>query len=300
MKWDALRYEWSHVRAFLATAEEGSLSAAAQALGLTQPTLGRQIAAFEASLEVTLFERSGRQLRLTQAGRDLLEPARAMRDAALGLSLGAAGHGQSIDGDITITATEFVASHTLPPILADLRRIAPGIMVTVVASNDVQDLSKREADISIRHARPEQPELIARKIAERRAGLFAATEFLDKFGRPKTLSDVESSDFVGIQNRERMIEILASFGLSIRMENIRISSESGAVIGALVKAGLGYSVMTEDLASSVGGLEPVLPEHFTVQVPVWLVTHSELHTSRRIRLVYDHLAEGLRRATWVA
>lgn len=296
MKWDALRYDWGHVRAFLATAEEGSLSAAAVALGLTQPTLGRQIAAFEDSLGVTLFERAGRQLRLTQAGRALLEPAQNMRDAALGLSLGAAGHSDTIEGQISITATEFVASHTLPAILADLRRIAPGLSVNVIASNDIQDLTRREADISIRHARPEQPELVARKIAERHAGLYASVEFLDRFGHPRTLADVEQADFVGIENTDRMILILSSFGLNVRAENIRISSASGSVIAQCVRAGMGYSVMTDDMAQATGGLEAVLPDIFRVAVPTWLVTHSELRTSARLRLVFDHLVTGLQGA----
>ncbi|MEM6310277.1 MAG: LysR family transcriptional regulator [Pseudomonadota bacterium] len=300
MKWDALKYDWSHVRAFLATAEEGSLSAAAVVLGLTQPTLGRQISAFEESLGVTLFERAGRQLRLTQAGRALLEPAQNMRDAALGLSLGAAGHSDTIDGQILITATEFVASHTLPPILSDLRRVAPALSVTVIASNDVQDLTRREADISIRHARPEQPELVARKVAERHAGLYAAVEFLDRFGRPKTLTDVEQADFVGIENTDRMMSILASFGLNVRPENIRVSSESGAVIAQCVRAGLGYSVMTDDMAHVTGGLEAVLPDVFRVTVPTWLVTHSELRTSAKLRLVFDHLVTGLHGAKVLA
>lgn len=300
MKWDALKYDWSHVRAFLATAEEGSLSAAAVVLGLTQPTLGRQISAFEESLGVTLFERAGRQLRLTQAGRALLEPAQNMRDAALGLSLGAAGHSDTIDGQILITATEFVASHTLPPILSDLRRVAPALSVTVIASNDVQDLTRREADISIRHARPEQPELVARKVAERHAGLYAAVEFLDRFGRPKTLTDVEQADFVGIENTDRMMSILASFGLNVRPENIRVSSESGAVIAQCVRAGLGYSVMTDDMVHVTGGLEAVLPDVFRVTVPTWLVTHSELRTSAKLRLVFDHLVTGLHGAKVLA
>ncbi len=135
------------MRAFLATAEEGSFSAAARVLGLTQPTLGRQVAALEEALGVTLFERVGRSVRLTRAGRDLMAPAGEMRDAALRFSLMAEGRSQDITGHVSITATEFVAGRVLPAALASLRTRAPGLEIEVIASNAVQDLTLREADI---------------------------------------------------------------------------------------------------------------------------------------------------------
>ena len=141
---------------------------------------------------------------------------------------------------------------------------------------------------------------MARKVAERHAGLYAAVEFLDRFGRPKTLTDVEQADFVGIENTDRMMSILASFGLNVRPENIRVSSESGAVIAQCVRAGLGYSVMTDDMAHVTGGLEAVLPDVFRVTVPTWLVTHSELRASAKLRLVFDHLVTGLHGAKVLA
>ncbi len=293
MNWQAIKFDWTQVRAFVATAELGSLSAAARALGLTQPTLGRQVTALEETLGVTLFERAGRSLRMTQAGRDLLAPAQAMRDAAIGFSLSAEGHTQSIDGRVSITATEFVASRVLPPMLADLRKLAPALEVQVIASNEVQDLTRREADISIRHARPEHPDLIARKIADRRAFLYAETGFLDQVGRPKTLNELRDADIIGFFDMDRSVEIFQSLGLPITAANIRIASDSGAVIRGLAEEGMGFTMMTEDMASFSERLEKVLPEEICVPVPVWLVTHREIHTSRRIRLVFDHLADQL-------
>lgn len=297
MNWAAINFDWTHVRAFLCTAEEGSLSAAARALGQTQPTLGRQISAFEDRLGVTLFERSGRSLRLTAAGRDLLEPARAMRDAALRFSLVADGQSSSIAGRVSITATEFVASRTLPPILAQLRQVAPALEIDVIASNEVQDLTRREADISIRHSRPDQPDLIARLVRETHGNLYAAATYLDRVGRPTTLDEAARCEFIGFDDVDRMLPVLASFGLKLSRDAVRLSSQSGEVIARLTREGLGYSVLSEGMARDTGGLERVLEEVFTIPIPVWLVTHSELHTARRIRLVFDHLAEHLSRPT---
>ncbi len=292
-----MNFDWGQVRAFLATAEEGSLSAAARALRLTQPTLGRQVAALEEILGVTLFERSGRSLRLTQAGRDLLEPAGAMRDAALRFSLSAAGQSQSVSGKVTVTATDVVATHVLPPILAELRTFAPGIEVEIIASNTVQDLTRREADISIRHARPEQPDLTARLLGERNAFLYGAPALLDREGRPKTVDDLAHYDFVGFDDVSRVLPVFESLGIPMRPENMRVQSASGPAIAHLARAGLGLTMLTEEMADVTGGLEKVLPEHITVTVPVWLVTHRELHTAKRIRLVFDLLAKRVPEAT---
>ncbi len=295
MNWQAISYDWAQVRAFLATAEEGSLSAAARVLGLTQPTLGRQVAALEETLGVTLFERSGRNWRLTQAGRDLLKPAAEMREAALRFSLNATGQAQAVAGPVTITTTDVIATYVLPPILAELRRIAPGIEPHIDASNQVQDLTRREADISIRHARPTQQDLIGKLVGEREAFLYATPAYLDRVGRPETLHDINHMDFIGFDDAAKMIPVIQSFGLPLEAEAIRLSSTSGPVIAQMAKAGLGITVLTDDMAHRTGGLERILPEAFSVPIPVWLVTHSELHTSRRIRLVFDLLADHLSR-----
>ena len=108
MEWQSVAFDWNQVRAFLVTAEEGSFSAAARALGLTQPTLGRQVAALEDHLGVTLFERLGRSLSLTQSGLELLDHVRAMGNAASRISLTASGQSQRIEGQVRITATDLM------------------------------------------------------------------------------------------------------------------------------------------------------------------------------------------------
>ncbi len=150
IRMDNLRtVDWNHIRAFLVTAEAGSLSAAARQLCLTQPTLSRQVAALEAELGLLLFERIGRKLALTQAGRQLLEHGRHMADGASALTLTASGQAEAIDGTIRITASDILSSYVLPPILHQLRQIAPQLTIDLVAANDIRDLMRREADIAI-------------------------------------------------------------------------------------------------------------------------------------------------------
>lgn len=293
MEWSSVIFDWNQARAFLVTAEEGSLSAAARALGLTQPTLGRQVAALESSLGVTLFERAGKSLVLTQSGVDLLDHVRAMGEAAGRVSLTASGQSQAIEGQVTITASDIMSAYFLPPVVAQLRNVAPGIELEIVASNTIRDLTRREADIAIRHLRPDQPDLIARRCAQGTARLYAAASYLDRNGRPKSVADLETAEFIGFDRDATLLDHLNAAGLSLRQENFGLYSSNGVVAWQMVRQGLGIAVIPTDLGDRAHGIECVLPDLAPFDFPVWLVTHRELHTSRRIRLVFDLLAQAL-------
>lgn len=296
MNWDALTFDWNQVRAFLATAEEGSFSAAARALNTTQPTVGRQIASLEESLGLALVERSGRGLILTEAGRDLVEHVRKMGEAAVGISLFAEGRSSTLSGKVTISATDLLSAAFLPTLLAPLRETAPGIILNVLPSNDLSDLMRREADIAIRHVRPEQPELIARHIGEFRANLYAASSLLDRMGRPTSLSAIAELPMVGVADAERLVGPLNQMGIPVSTDNFVASSPSGVVTWEMVKMGYGASMLPEFLCDRHPGVEKVYPSFPSFEFPMWLVTHRELRTSGRIRAVFDRLAEGLSEA----
>lgn len=291
-----IRFDWNHARAFLTTAETGSLSAAARALGLTQPTLGRQVAALENDLGVMLFERVGRSLQLTTAGRELLEHVQTMSAAADRVALAASGQNQEIEGRVAITASDVYSAYLLPPILQDLREKAPKLRIEVVASDELRDLMRREADIAIRHVRPEQPDLIARLVREAEGFFYASPDYLAHKGRPKTLEDLAAHDFVGTGDVERMLTYLKPMGFPINVQNFRTGSESGLVAWELCKRGFGIAPMACEVAEMTADVVRVLPDLAPVVFPIWLTTHRELHTSRRIRLVFDTLAEHLARA----
>ena len=293
MNWQAISFDWNQVRAFLATAEEGSLSAAARALGQTQPTLSRQVAALEEELGVTLFERAGRAMALTSAGADLLDHVRVMADAANRISLSASGQSQTIAGKAVITATGNVATRQLPPILKKIHAVAPDLEIDILPSHEVQDLTRREADISIRHARPEQPDLIAKLLMETKAHLYASREYLEKIGPVTELKMLEQATFIGLDRTDEMILAMKEYDLNLTRSQFQFTSPSGHVLYELVRQGLGVSILTRDIETYSPNIEPILPEKFFIPVPVWLVTHRELHTSKRIRVVYDILAEEL-------
>lgn len=293
MDWQHLSFDWNQARAFLATVEEGSLSAAARALNLTQPTLGRQVTALEEELGVVLFERVGRSLELTPAGRELVGHVRAMRDAAGRISLAAAGQSQAIEGKVTITASDLFAVYVLPAALKRLQTIAPRLKIDIEAANDIRDLQRREADIAIRNVRPEQPDLIARLLYEDRAYFYAAPTYLQRKGRPKTFEDLAAHEHLSFGDPDRMIAYMKELGLNLTHENYRFNSENGLVVWEMVRQGLGISPMSEQVGVVTPDVERLVPQMPPIQYPVWLTTHRELQSSKRIRLVYDTLAETL-------
>ena len=286
-------FNWSNARAFLATAEAGTFSGAARQLNLTQPTLGRQVAAFEAELGVMLFERLGRRLALTEAGRDVLEHIQTMAAAADRVALIAAGRSQDVEGQIRITASDIMCAWVLPPLMRRLRRRAPRLRIDLVAANDIRDLMRREADIAIRHVRPEQPELIAKLVRDGRGNFYASTSYLEARGQPRGLEDLARHDFIHFGDPARMIEYLTPYGLPLTEESFTIGSENGVVGWELAREGLGIAAMSEDVGDATPDMHRILPEMAPITFPYWLVTHRELHTSQRIRLVFDMLAEFL-------
>jgi DNA-binding transcriptional LysR family regulator len=157
----------------------------------------------------------------------------------------------------------------------------------------MRNLTRREADIAIRHVRPDQPDLIARHLGEFGANLYGASAYLDRAGRPRTLREIADHDFVGNADPERLMAPLHAMGVPLRAESFVMSSESGVVVWELLKAGFGLSMQPEVLGEGEPGVERAFPALPSLRFPVWLVSHRELQTSKRIRIVFDHLATSL-------
>lgn len=293
---DRATFDWNQLRAFLATIETGSLSAAARSLGLTQPTLSRQVAALEGDLGVMLFERVGRSLVLTAAGTELAASVRDMGEAARRVSLAASGQSQSIAGLVRISASDVVAAYLLPAALKSLHEIAPSIEIDVVAANTVSDLMRREADIAIRHVRSTQPDLVAKRLPDTTARLYAAKDWLDRHGRPAAGADLAGTSLIGYTETGDLVAGLNARGLPVTQASFRWTTGSVVVAWEMIRQGLGPGVMFSLVADVDASVEPVLPEIEPFPVPMWLATHRELHTSRRIRLVFDFLADALTEA----
>lgn len=286
-------FNWTHLQSFLAVAEQGSLSGAARVLGGSQPTMGRHVGALEARLGVRLFERAAGGLELTPTGVELLEHARRMAAAANHLSLAAAGRSEAIAGTIRITASEIVATYVLPDILTVLRRDEPDIEIELVASDREENLLQREADIAVRMFRPTQADIFTRKIADLRLGMFAAHSYVERRGAPRTIEDFHVHDVVGYDRSDLMIRGFRAAGLEVDRGFFPFRSDDQVVCWRMVVAGFGIGFNQ----LQIGEAEPrVARLHLDVDLPtmpIWLTAHSELKTSRRVRRVFDFLADRL-------
>ncbi len=292
MNWKPVNFDWNHTRAFLVTAEEGTLSAAAKALGTTQPTLSRQVAALEAQMSITLFERVGQRLVLTDSGVDLLEHARAMSQAAQKFSLTAAGQSQQIEGLVVISVSELDAVFRLPNIIAKLRTQEPGIEIEVVVTNEASDLKRREADIAIRNFRPTQNDLIAKKLGDEIIWLYGTKNYLAKLPPFKKPAELTNIQIIGFNQTKAVSDMLNQQGWNVSAENFRVNTSFQMLQLQLCKEGLGVIFFPQDLGDKdpdlVRGFEHMGPA-FTL--PVWLVCHQELRTSLRVRRVFDFIAD---------
>lgn len=285
--------DWNLARAFHATAVAGSLSAAARRLDLTQPTLSRQVAALERQLGVILFERAGKRLILTPSGTELLEHVRAMEEAGQALMLAATGRSDAIGGRVTLSASDGYAAYVLPSIVQRIRREAPQITLVVVASNSFSDLRRREADIAIRHARPQEPELIGRSLGDSRVDFYASAAWVARNGRPDAPGMLAPTEIIGFDPPEQFAAHLAGQDVPATADQFRLLTGSGVVLWEMVRQGLGVGLMLREIAERTPGMVRLFPHLPGQPVPLWLVTHRELRTSCRIRLVFDLLVDEL-------
>jgi len=288
-----IKFDWNRARAFLVTAEEGSLSAAARALDMTQPTVGRQVSALEAELGISLFERTNSGLVLTQSGADLMAQVKAMGEAATNLSRLASGHVETVEGSVCISATEMISAFVLPPIIEKLRNQWPKIEIEIIASNDTSDLSRREADIAIRNYRPTQQELIAKRVQNTLGHLYASKSYIQKLEHRRSPQDLNDAAFLGTDRSNRVISYLNKFGFHLSPSNFPVIVANHLVQWEMVKHGSGIGFMAANIGDAEPLVERVLPTFPAFETETWLVAHRELKTSRRLRVVFDYLAAQL-------
>ncbi|AFP32314.1 LysR family transcriptional regulator [Marinobacter sp. BSs20148] len=290
MDWKSITFDWNRARAFLVTAEEGSLAAAARSMGMTQPTLGRQVAALESEIGFDLFTRRGRGLELTPNGIKLLEHVRLMGDAANQFSLSASGKSDLIEGDVSITASELLSTFMLPPMIKALRELEPGIEIEIYSTNEQRDLNRREADIAIRSVRPTQPELIAKRLCSVRGHLYAAKSYLQQLGNPPSIAELNKANFIDTEKPGRLMTLLNSQGFSLTRQNFPVISNSHIVQWELVKQGMAISATVEEIGDNEPLVERVVISNLPlITMDLWLVTHNELRTNPRIRRVFDFM-----------
>jgi DNA-binding transcriptional LysR family regulator len=284
---------WDELRTFVEVARDGSLSGAARRLGLTQPTVGRHIDALEAALGSTLFTRSPRGLTPTPAALALGPHAEAMAAAAAALGRAASGEAAADRGAVRVTASDVVGCEVLPPILATFHAEHPSIAIELALTNRNEDLARRDADIAVRMVRPTQSGLVARRIGSSRIKLYAHRDYLARFGEPRSLADLASHCVIGFDRDSRTFRGAGDFAQRLTREDFGFRCDNDLAQLAALRAGAGIGGCQENIARRTPELVAVLPNAIQYGLEVWLVMHEGLKATRRVRLLFDHLAMGL-------
>jgi DNA-binding transcriptional LysR family regulator len=286
---------WELYRSFLSVLKEGSLSGAARVLGITQPTVGRHIAALEQALGVALFTRSQLGLTPTETALGLRTYAETMESTAASLERAATASGEGVSGVVRVAASEVVGVEVLPPIIERLRRRHPELKVELVLSNRVQDLLRREADIAVRMMRPEQEQLVARRVGNIEVGLFARKDYLARQGMPRRLSELAGHSLIGFDQPSAFIRKASRSFQGFNREAFSIRTDSDLAQLALIRSGAGIGGCQAPLAERDDRLTRVLPTEFSLQLETWVTMHEDLRTSPRCRVTFDVLIDGLAR-----
>lgn len=283
---------WELYRSFLAVAREGSLSAAARTLGMTQPSLGRHVRQLESDLGVVLFTRSPHGLAPTDVGHELAVHAQAMSSTTAALRRAASGSNNAVRGVVRLTCSEVIGAEVLPLMLTGLRNHHPGIVVELSLSNRSEDLLRKDADIAIRMVQPVQAALVARRIGSIPLGLHAHRRYLKANGQPRDLEELRQHALIGYDRETPAIRAIRS-QFPFDREDFSLRTDSDLAQLAAIRAGYGIGVCQCAIARRDKQLVHVLPEAFTLALDTWLVMHEDLKASRRTRMVFDYLATSL-------
>lgn len=283
---------WDHYRTLLAVLEEGSLSGAARMLGLTQPTVGRHVETLERELGAPLFTRSAGGLAPTEAALALRPHAEAMAAAAEALIRTASGEAEAIRGVIRVTASDVMGVEVLPQMLTGFHEANPEVTIELTLSNRQEDLLRREADIAVRMVRPTQGALLAKRVGAVRLGLFAHRRYLDAHGDPQRLDDPRFAA-IGFDRDVDAVRALQDRQLNFERESFAFRSDNDLAQLAAVRAGFGIGAVQLPIARRDPDLVEVLKGLFRYEMEVWVAMHEDLKASRRMRLMFDWLVEGL-------
>jgi DNA-binding transcriptional LysR family regulator len=285
---------WELYRSFLAVVAEGSLSGAGRRLGLSQPTVGRHVEALEQALGgLVLFTRSPAGLTPTDAALELAKHVETMAAASEAAVRAVSAESGEARGVVRLTASEVVGAEVLPAMLTDFHEIHPGVVVELVLSNRTDDLLRREADIAVRMTPPTQAALLSKKLGTVRFHLYAHRKYVELHGLPQTAADALSRPLIGFDRRPSLSpETLKSLGAPTR-ETFALRCDSDLAGLAALRCGYGLGMCQTPLAAMDKDLLAVSALPLTFSLGMWLVMHEDLRGVRRMRLMFDHLAEGL-------
>jgi DNA-binding transcriptional LysR family regulator len=285
--------DWALWRSFSAVVAEGSLSAAARAIGYSQPTLGRHIETLEQQLNVTLFDRTLQGLRPTPTALRLYEEVGKAQIALSNAVMVAEGTAGALEGTVRITASTIVSHYLLPPILHDIRDTYPRIALDLVPTDSIENLLLRESDIAVRMMRPTQLELVARKIGDLPIVCCAHQSYIDEHGAPQRPEDLLKHTLIGFDRSDLLINGARALGFEIKRSDFAVRTDSQTAYWEMLKTGIGIGFAQLGLVRATSGMRELLHGLRPPPLEAWLATHRELFLSPRIRAIYDRLAAGL-------
>ncbi len=287
--------DWDDLRFFLSVARHGSLSAAAKELHVAQSTVGRRLASLEATLGVRLLNRTPDGYVPTLAGQGVRDQAERLEAEALSLERSVGGRDTRLAGLVRVTCAETVASHILAPCFAELHLQHPDIMIELIPDPRELSLSMREADISVRLARPDQHDLVVRRVGSLAFGLYATPAYLDRHGELDfkggcpghhlitQLEDIQDATQTGW---------LADLAPRARIA-LQTSSHEAAVSAALHGGGL--ACLARFRADREPGLRRLSAPSAVPSAGIWLVVHRDNRGMARIRATLTHITDRLQR-----
>lgn len=282
----AAEVDWSDVKIFLAIARNGTLGAAARALGQSQPTMGRRLKALEASLGHTLFQRTPEGFVLTDEGSAVLPHAERMEEEALSFERELDGHGGQLEGTLRIASSDWFGTCVLTPILSQLAAENPQLTIELLTDARIYSLARREADLAFRITPFKESGVIQRKLTRLDYGLY---------GRPDTEEPKAGSGagarLVTMDHAFETFPDAAWLRDIFPQAAIAFRSNSREVQAKAVQSGAGIAVLPDRLAQHMGGLV-----RFDAQPPardVWVGYHQDLRRLRRLRVVLDAVLNNL-------
>lgn len=286
-------FNWALVKSFLAVLDAGSLMGAARKTGQQQPTLSRQISELEAQLGAPLFERTGRGVTPTALALAIADSARQMEVGAQGLTQQLVGSRRRTTGTVRISTSLVAATYLLPSILTELQRAEPGIQIELVASNQISNLLRREADIAVRMVRPEQGSLVARKMGEVHIVAAAHESYLAQAGTPRQAQDLLQHRLIGYDRDTTIENGFKKMGFPLTREHFALRTDDQVAYGRLLAAGAGIGFVARYNLAHWPGVRAVLPQLAIPSLPCWLAVHREIRGNAVVRQVYDHLAAAI-------
>ncbi len=281
--------KWSEIRTAYEVAKLGSVSAASRALGVHRATVNRHIDALEDELGAPVFFRNPKGYTLTELGEDLLKVAQKTDDLLEDLAGRARGRDGSIIGDLTITSIPNFMNMLMKPILS-FRTANPQCKVTIVSSEDLQRLEYGEAHIALRAGtKPDHPDYVVQSFGPVGLNLYAQHDYLSRNGGLDGLTDLSHHQFVLPAQIDTRLPIWAWISDHVSDPKVAVETTDTMAGREAVLAGLGLGILTEFDVAGRTDLTPVLPRNHNWDVPLWLVTHVDLHRTEKVQEMLAHI-----------